>query len=511
MSATPEWLDTGDNAWQLTAATLVALQSVPGLTVMYAGIVKSKWAINSAFMAFYAFACVLICWVVFAYKAAFGKQMLPFVGVPGPAVTIEYELGQAILPTSGITANFPMSTMVYFQFVFAAITLILIAGSYLGRMNFLAWMIFVPLWLTLSYTVGAFSIWAGGFLAKLGVIDYSGGYVIHLSSGTAGFVGAYWIGPRLAADREDNRPNNILCVMIGAGILWIGWNGFNGGDPYAASADAGVAVLNTNVCTAMSLLTWTVCDLLYFGKPSIIGAVQGMITGLVAITPAAGVVAGWGAIALGFGSGTIPWISMNIVGRKVKFIGAVDDTLGVFHTHFVGAIVGGMGTGLFATIEGCAAFGITNAGGAIDGNGRQVWVQLVGALFVIGWNLVWTTLIMLFIKYVLRVPLRMSEEQLIVGDYATHGEEPYVFGDHWLSNSYHPEMALSQSKSNNVTSGMGPTYNSGLRRDPNVIEGETPSDEPSSEDTDHITAPSNSKALQAQNQERYPEKIEKGD
>ena len=167
-------------------------------------------------------------------------------------------------------------------------------------------MIFVPLWITFCYSVGAYSLWGGGFLFQRGVIDYSGGYVIHVSSGTAGFVGAHWIGPRLAADREDSRPNNILCVLVGAGILWLGWNGFNGGDPYAASADAGAAVLNTNVTTATSLLCWTICDMIYFKKPSVLGAVQGMITGLVGITPAAGVVAGWGAICIGFASGTIP-------------------------------------------------------------------------------------------------------------------------------------------------------------------------------------------------------------
>jgi len=174
----------------------------------------------------------------------------------------------------------------------------------------------VPLWLTLSYTVGAFSLWGGGFLFQYGVLDYSGGYVIHLSSGTAAFVGAMWIGPRLPQDRENDKPNNLLLVLVGAGILWLGWNGFNGGDPYTASPDAGVAVLNTNVCTAMSLLVWTACDMIYYKKPSVIGAVQGMITGLVAITPAAGFVAGWGAICLGVGSGSIPWLTLNIVKKK---------------------------------------------------------------------------------------------------------------------------------------------------------------------------------------------------
>ena len=429
MATQPDWLDKGDNAWQMTAATLVGLQSVPGLTILYAGIVKSKWAINSAFMAFYAFAAVLICWVIWGYKVAFGYHMLPFAGIPGPSLSMEYELTQALLPTSGASAHFPMSVMVYFQFVFAAITLIITAGAFLGRMNFLAWVVYVPLWLTFSYCVVAYSIWGGGFLAVLGVIDYSGGYVIHLASGTAGFVGAWWIGPRLDADRQDNRPNNIGSVLIGAGILWLGWNGFNGGDPYTASVDAGVAVLNTNICAAASMLSWMLCDVLYYRKPSVIGAVNGMICGLVAITPAAGVVAGWSAIAMGFGSGTVPWLSMNIFGKKVAFMRSVDDVLGVFHTHCIAGIVGGCATGIFATVSGSAAFALTNPGGAIAGNGVQVGYQIAGAMFVIGWNVVWTSLIMCFIKYVLRIPLRMSEEQLLVGDYSMHGEEAYCLGE----------------------------------------------------------------------------------
>ena len=305
--------------------------------------------------------------------------MLPFVGRPGPVVTMAQELGQSQLPSTNpvLFQAFPLSTMVYFQFVFAAITIVIMAGAFLGRMNFLAWMIFVPLWITFSYAIGAYSIWGGGFLFQMGVIDYSGGYVIHLSSGTAGFVGAYWIGPRLAADRVETRPNNILSVLVGAGILWIGWNGFNGGDPYTASADAGAAVLNTNICTAMSLLCWTFCDMIYYKKPSVLGAVQGMITGLVCITPAAGVVAGWGAIIMGICSGIIPWMSMNVMGKKVAFFQKIDDTLGVFHTHCVAGALGGFLVGLFATEEGCAAFGITNNGGAIDGNGTQVWLQYV--------------------------------------------------------------------------------------------------------------------------------------
>lgn len=291
-------------------------------------------------------------------------------------------------------------------------------------------MLFVPLWLTFSYCIGAYSIWGGGFLYKLGVIDYSGGYVIHLSSGTAGFIGSYWIGPRLKRDRVSFQPNNVALIMAGAGILWVGWNGFNGGDPYAASPDAGAAVLNTNLCTAVSLLIWTAMDIFYYKKPSILGAVNGMITGLVAITPAAGVVTGWGAIIIGICSGSIPWLSMNIAGHKTRlFTVHCDDVLGITHTHMVAGFLGGFLVGIFADSTACAAFGLTNPGGAIDGNGKQVWIQIVGALFIIGWNLVWTSLILLFIKYICRVPLRMTEAELLIGDDAVHGEEAYCFNE----------------------------------------------------------------------------------
>lgn len=474
---TTDWLDTGDNAWQLTAATLVGLQSVPGLVILYAGLMRNKWAINSAFMAFYGFAATLITWVLWAYKMSFGIYMLPFVGRPGPVVTMAQELGQSQLPSTSpvLFQNFPLSTMIYFQFVFAAITVIILAGAVLGRMNFTAWMIFVPLWITFCYSIGAYSLWGGGFLFQMGVIDYSGGYVIHVSSGTAGFVAAHWVGPRLKEDREDGRPSNYMAVLIGAGLLWLGWNGFNGGDPYAASADAGAAVLNTNVTTAMSLLCWTMCDIIYYKKPSVIGAIQGMITGLVAITPAAGVVAGWGAIIIGFASGTIPWLSMNIMGKKVAYFRKIDDTLGIFHTHCVAGFVGGFCSGLFATSQGTAAFGLTNPGGAIDGNGKQVWLQIVGFLFIVGWDTVWTSLILCFIKYVLRIPLRMSEEELAAGSDMIHGEAPYVLGpceahEHLLAGNY-----VRRSDTNQGELGLGGVT---IGQDPQAVDKQSSSGTP---------------------------------
>lgn len=442
-TASPDWLNKGDNAWQMVSATFVGMQSMPGLVILYGSIVKKKWAVNSAFMALYAFSAVMICWVTWAYKMAFGDKLFPFWGKAGPALGQKYLIGAANLPASQhnhkdgtletpmLAPLYPMATMVFFQFSFAAITLILLAGSLLGRMNIKAWMVFVPLWLTFSYTVGAFSIWGGGFLFQWGVIDYSGGYVIHVSSGISGFTAAYWVGPRLTKDRERFPPNNVLLMLAGAGLLWMGWSGFNGGDPYAANIDSSMAVLNTNICAATSLLVWTCLDVIFFGKPSVIGAVQGMITGLVCITPAAGVVQGWAAIAMGVLSGIIPWFTMMVVHKKSTLLQKVDDTLGVFHTHAVAGVLGGALTGLFAEPTLCSLFvAVTNSKGAFYGGpgGVQFLKQLAGACFIIGWNAVVTSIILLVISLV--IPLRMTDEQLLIGDDAVHGEEAYaLWGD----------------------------------------------------------------------------------
>lgn len=441
--ASPDWLNKGDNAWQLTSATLVGLQSVPGLVILYGSIVKKKWAVNSAFMAFYAFSAVLICWVTWAYKMSFGEQLLPFLGKPGPSLDQKFLINQATLPattqyyhngtveTAGIAPNYPMGSLVIYQFVFAAITLVLLAGSLLGRMNFKAWMVFVPLWLTFSYTIGAFSIWGGGFLFHWGVMDYAGGYVIHLSSGVAGLTAAYWVGPRLKKDRESFPPNNVLMTLTGAGLLWMGWAGFNGGAPYASNVLSSMAILNTNICATTSILIWTCLDVIFFKKPSVIGAVQGMITGLVCITPGAGLVQGWAAIVMGVLSGSIPWFTMMVVHKRCSLLQKIDDTLGVFHTHAVAGILGGVLTGLFAEPELSALFlPVTNSRGAIYGGsgGMQLVKQLAGAGFIVVLNVIVTTIICLLIRLV--IPLRMHEEQLLVGDDAAHGEEAYaLWGD----------------------------------------------------------------------------------
>ncbi|XP_038885846.1 ammonium transporter 2 member 5-like [Benincasa hispida] len=448
-TADPDWMSKGDNAWQMTAATLVGLQSVPGLIILYGGAVKKKWAINSAFMALYAFACVLVCWVGWGYRLSFGDKLTPFWGKLNVALEQQYLLEQ------GFAGKFPAATMVFFQFVFAAITLVLIAGALLGRMNFYAWMLFVPLWLTFSYTFVAFSIWSPqGFFNKMGLIDYSGGYVIHLSSGVAGFTAAYWVGPRLSKDRESFPPNNILLMLAGAGLLWMGWTGFNGGDPYAANIDASLAVLNTHVCTATSLLTWLIFDIIFFRKPSVIGAVQGMITGLVCITPAAGVVQGWAAIIMGVLSGSIPWFTMMVVHKKSAILQKVDDTMAVLHTHAIAGSLGGILSGLFAEPRlNLIFYGNYNKYiGLFYGFNtkqvklgfRQLGVQLLGIIFVTLINIIVTSLICVLLQYI--VPLRMSEEDMAIGDEAAHGEEAYAIwgqGEKMDSSKYDMEVPVA--------------------------------------------------------------------
>jgi ammonium transporter, Amt family len=431
----PKWLDTGSNAWQMAAATFVGLQSVPGLVILYGGIVKRKWAINSAFMALYAFAAVMIVWVLWAYNMSFGDQLFPFWGTPKPALSPAFLLQQANIPAaaSGMPPlAFPMATMMFFQFVFAAITVIILAGSLIGRMSFKAWIIFVPVWMTFVYTVGCFSIWGGGWLAQLGALDFSGGYVIHLAAGTSGFVAAAVIGPRIQADRDHFPPNSLLMALAGAGILWLGWNGFNGGDPYFANADASAAILNTNLCTCVALLVWTMMDSMSYGKPSVVGAINGMIAGLVGITPAAGYVSGWGAIIIGVCAGIIPWFMMNKV-QTLPIFKRVDDTLSVLSTHGVAGLMGGLLTGILANPDMIEYIGTDKDAPGVSGTGwfygsfHQFMLQLYAALFIIVFNVVATFIILKVIS--IFVSLRMDEATLRVGDDAVHGETAYNFGD----------------------------------------------------------------------------------
>jgi ammonium transporter, Amt family len=451
----PSWLDTGSNSWQLTAATFVGLMSVPGLAVLYGGLVPKKWVVNTMFMAFSGFSAVLIVWVLWAYKMGFGAPVgggtantwnytyggnflknffENFVGHPETALRGTSQTSQATLTANGGT-SLPLSqataALFYFQFVFAAITPLLFLGSVIGRIKIKVWIIFVPLWTTFVYSVNAMLIWGGGYWAHEGAVDYSGGYVIHLAAGTSGFVAAWVIGPRLARDRQRFIPHSLPLVSIGAGIIWLGWNGFNGGDPYFASADAATAVMNTNLATVAALLTWVLCDM-YLSKskkPTFLGAVNGMIVGLVAITPGAGFVNGFGALLEGIIASFIVWVAWTYL--QPILIKRVDDAMGVFYTHGIAGLCGGILVGFFADPS-VVVYPKTTSGSPFAASGlifghphswHLIEEQLLAALTIIVWDAAVTFIILKVIS--IFTPLRMSDEDLEIGDLAIHGEEAY--------------------------------------------------------------------------------------
>ncbi len=444
----PSWLVAGDNSWQMTAATFVGMMSLPGIAVLYGGLAKKKWVVNTMLMAFAGFAAVLVAWVFWAYQMGFGNSihlagnganiLNGFLAHPGSVAGPGPLLNQANIPNLASASppfHFSGASLIYFQFVFAGITPLLFLGSVLGRMNFKAWLIFVPAWTTCVYAVNAALIWGGGYWAQKGALDYSGGYVIHLAAGVTGFVAAWIIGPRLLRDRQSFPPTNLLLVAVGAGIIWLGWNGFNGGDPYYANADAAAAILNTNLCTATALLTWVVCDtfLSPAKKPTFLGAINGMIVGLVCITPAAGFVNGNAAALMGVLASAIVFFAWNYL-PKIRPFSKVDDALGVVYTHGIAGFLGGIMTGFAADphmVEYVAGktnaaslwTGLNGAAGLIYGNSDRVLIQFLTALTIIVWDGVVTALLLLIIKYVLRVPLRYSDAELEEGDVAVHDEE----------------------------------------------------------------------------------------
>jgi Amt family ammonium transporter len=384
-------------------------------------------------MAFVAFAIVLILWCLFAFRMAFGEPMHIFGsggaeflanmwGKPASILSATSELGHGHIPLLSEVSEeieFPQSTLAYFQIVFAAITPILMLGSVLGRINFKAWIPFVALWTVFVYTINAFLIWGGGYFSQHGALDFSGGYVIHLAAGVSGFVAAAVVGPRLQRDREVDAPNNLAMVAVGAGLLWLGWNGFNGGDWYSAGNIASAAVLNTNLCTAVAFLVWVAWDYMTGRKPSLIGSVNGMIVGLVAITPGAGFVNGWGAIAIGVIASTLVYFALNYLSRTAPFRN-VDDTLGVVYTHGFAGLAGGLLVGIFAN----KAMVETPLLGTISGGGLDLlgW-QARTALWVIVFSAIGTFVLLKLVGLV--VPLRMTEEEMEEGDIAVHGHEVY--------------------------------------------------------------------------------------
>jgi Amt family ammonium transporter len=425
-TAVPPWLNTGSNAWMLTAATLVGLMSIPGLAVYYLGLTRKKFALNTLMMIFYGFAAVMVIWVLAGYDIGFGAAsvsigyngvkygILGTLGSVAPGLT---EGSRALVGPMQVALNIPTSTIVWFQFVFAAITPLLFVGAIIERMSFKAWLVIVPAWSLFVYSPLAYWLFAGGWLNQLGAVDFSGGYVIHLSAGVAALAAAIAVGPR-AIGKRNVRPNNLVFVLIGASLLWLGWMGFNGGDPYGSTIDASIAVMNTCLAAATSVISWMCMDMKKFGKASLVGACTGAITGCVAITPAAGYVSGWGALVIGIFAGTIPWLALYKLMPRLK----LDDALGVFPGHGVAGLVGGLLTGVLADPN-VSKFVDPGLTGAAFGNIYELEVQAFAAAITIVYAFCVTYAIFKVVgKF---IPLRETEPTLKVGDLAIHGEVAY--------------------------------------------------------------------------------------
>jgi Amt family ammonium transporter len=401
-------LDTGDTAWMIVATALVMLMTIPGLALFYGGLAKRKDSLNTIAMSFVAFSIVSILWVIYGYTLAFGKDISGIIGEP----TKLFLSGTGINSISEAAKTIPEYIFIVYQLTFAAITVALVSGALIERMKFSAWVLFCILWMTLAYLPVAHWVWGGGFLARLGALDFAGGTVVHINAGIAALIGAIMLGKR----RDTSLiPHNLTMVATGAGLLWFGWFGFNAGSALSANGLAGAAFINTNTATASAALLWMFIEWLYSKKPTILGIASGAVAGLVAITPAAGFVNIIGAIIIGIVAGIVPYF----VVAKLKPRLGYDDTLDVFGIHGIAGTLGALLTGLFADPA------INEAGrGLFYGNPNQFLIQAL----VVGVTIVYVSIISLFVFLIIRLlsGLRVDRNDELIGlDESQHGEKAY--------------------------------------------------------------------------------------
>ncbi len=401
-------IDTGDTAWMIVATSFVMLMTLPGLALFYGGMAKGKNVLNTLAMSFATFAIVSVLWVLYGYTFAFGTDVK---GIIGSAEKL-FLSHVGINSITDLAKTIPEFVFVAYQLTFAAITVALASGSYVERMKFSAWVLFSVLWLTFTYLPIAHWVWGNGFLAKLGALDFAGGTVVHINAGVAGLVGALMLGKR---KDPTYKPNNLPFVVIGAGLLWFGWFGFNAGSALAANGLAGAAFMNTNTATVMATIAWMVTEWIHAGKPTVLGLASGAVAGLVTITPAAGFVNITGSIVIGIAAGVIPYLAVAFLKPKLGY----DDALDAFGVHAVGGTVGALLTGILADPA------INDAGkGVLYGNPGQFMTQLIAVCVTIAYTAVTTFIIFTIIKAF--IGIRVDLEQEVTGlDETQHGERAY--------------------------------------------------------------------------------------
>ena len=403
-------LNSGDTAWMLTATALVLFMTIPGLSLFYGGMVRSKNILSVLMQCFAITSLMTLLWVLYAYSIAFGGDG-PFWG----GLSKMFLVGVGVDSLSG---TIPETVFMTFQMTFAIITPALMVGAFAERMKFSAMLIFMTIWMTLVYAPICHWVWgSGGWLGNKGILDFAGGTVVHINAGVAGLVAAIVLGKRKGYPTTAMPPHNLGYTLIGASMLWVGWFGFNAGSELAADGVAGMAMAVTQIATATAALSWMFIEWVKHGRPSVLGIASGAVAGLVAITPASGAVGPMGAIAIGLASGAGCFIASTSLKRAMGY----DDSLDVFGIHAVGGIIGAILTGVF-----CAeSLGGAGFGGDITSISAQVTVQTIG----VGATMVYTGIVSFIILKALDgvMGLRVTDDDESEGlDLSQHGERGYI-------------------------------------------------------------------------------------
>ncbi len=407
--AQADQLNSANTAWVLTSTALVLFMTIPGLSLFYAGLVRSK-NVLSVLMQCFAITCLVsLLWLAGVYSFIFsdGAGLQKFIGGGGKVL-------MADLRTDSLTGDIPESVFFMFQMTFAIITPALIVGAFAERMKFSAMLWFSALWLIIVYMPVCHWVWGGGWLADLGVKDFAGGIVIHINAGVAALVAALVLGKRKGFPTTPMPPHNMTMVVAGAGMLWVGWFGFNGGSALTSDGAAGMAILVTHIAAAAGSLTWMSIEWMRFGKPSVLGIVTGMVAGLGTITPASGFVGPAGGLAIGITAGAVCFYATQYIKRTLK----IDDSLDVFPVHGVGGIVGSVLTGVFAA-ESLGGLGLDGVSMT-----EQVGVQMLAVFSTVVWSALFSFLILKLIDKT--IGIRVSADEEVEGlDIVLHEETGY--------------------------------------------------------------------------------------